>query len=378
MKILFLYQDIDSGAKVATEGIIFSLKKLFPKHSYISYKQNSKRFTDNFAYLKNLCWSIYDYKKIIDQENADIIYTVMFTSALSRIISFKKKARLIFHFHGDQKFGQYEEKMSFLFIPKLVYFELLRRVVILLQSFALQTSHHVIFVSKESALYVFEQYKLHNKIKAFSIIENGVDQNKFHPVSQSSKNKIKRELHITAQVILSYVGRIDEKKGIINLIQAVKLLRLPSICLILAYPKPKDLFSERHLKKIKLITAELGLNKKVLFKENFSELEKIYQISDLTILPSVQEMFPLVMLEALSSGTLFMSTNVGGVSSVLNRISSLLLIEDNNPQTISQRIDQLVNTNPSLRKKLSVKIQKIIKKYTWENTSKEIYKIIQY
>lgn len=377
MRVLFLYQNIDSGAKLSTEAIIATLKKLYPDNEYISYKQPPQRFQGQFSYFKNLCWSIANYHSIIKKTEVDIIYSVMFTSALSYILSFKKSVPFVFHLHGDQKFGEFDARGKVSDFFRYPYFLFLNSFIVFLQTLALKTASKVIFVSPESRLEITKKYHLTKSISSI-VIENGVDQKRFAPLSVRKKRLLKQTVIHTNSFLISYLGRMDEKKGVLNLIKSIPLIKHiqeEGIKILLAFPQPIDSFSIKLLRSVKEEAKKNGSIKQIILLENYSRLEEICQISDVVILPSIQEMFPLVMLESLSSGALFLSTRVGGVPTILEKISESLIMEDNQPETIAKHLQYLIRLNEASKKQLSIKSQAITKLYTWEKTSDRIQNV---
>ena len=53
--------------------------------------------------------------------------------------------------------------------------------------------------------------------------------------------------------------------------------------------------------------------------------EIVVQPSDLTIVPSINENFPNVILESMSCGTPVISFNTGGISNIINNKNGVLV-----------------------------------------------------
>lgn len=375
MKVLFLYQDIDSGAKVATEAIIAKLKISHPRDKYYVYKQPAEHFRGNFSYLKNFLWSIKDYRQIINSYEVDVIYSVMFTSSIARIFSKNKKVPLVFHFHGDQEFGKFKimKKLDHI---KYLYHKFLNEFIITIQKFALTSSEKIIFVSNESSIQIQKKYCLSIGHKVY-IIANGVDTSRFKKISLEKESRLKKNFQIDKKKVIAYIGRMDEKKGIRNLIEAFSLLNSFHLVLIIAYPKPLDAISISYLNELKKLTYNLNVNEKVLLIEGFPRLEQIYQISDIVVLPSIQEMFPLVMLESFSSGGIFLGTKINGIQSFLKKIDKRLILNDNSPKEIADKIDYFLQLSQKNKDKIIKKANLLISDFTWDSTADKIHKLFK-
>ena len=78
------------------------------------------------------------------------------------------------------------------------------------------------------------------------------------------------------------------------------------------------------------------------------QIERVYEALDVVVLPSIcPESFGLVVAEALSAGRPVLSTRCGGPEDQIEDCVNGWLVDPNDPEGLSQRIQQLVST-PSL------------------------------
>lgn len=104
-----------------------------------------------------------------------------------------------------------------------------------------------------------------------------------------------------------------------------------------------------------------------------SEVEGYLQRADLFIMPSRQEGFPRVLLEAMATGTPFVATNVGGTSDILTlfqKQNSLASLED-----FPKKIEQLANDR-QLSKKLVQDGLKHVQKYDLSKVNKQFINLL--
>lgn len=113
------------------------------------------------------------------------------------------------------------------------------------------------------------------------------------------------------------VGRLSEEKGIETIISLAK--QLPTIDFDIVGRGPNMAYLHR--------LALDAPNVRFLGFRNKEELKVLYQQACAVLLPSrVQEIFPLVLLEAMVHGTPVIANDVGGISEVIeDRISGLLV-----------------------------------------------------
>ncbi|RLQ93978.1 glycosyltransferase family 4 protein [Falsibacillus albus] len=143
-----------------------------------------------------------------------------------------------------------------------------------------------------------------------SIWSRGVDSELFHPRKRSIA--VKENLNVKDKMLLLYVGRISPEKDVETLKK-----------IILTFPEKL-----RH--KVHWLIVGDGpskaqletdlLNEPVTFTGYLEgeELAKVYASADLFVFPSASETFGNVVLEAMSSGLLVITSNRGGVTNIVS------------------------------------------------------------
>ena len=124
---------------------------------------------------------------------------------------------------------------------------------------------------------------------------------------------------------------------------------------------------------------ELGLEKKVLFlgKLTEQELEQAYLAADLFVLPSLSEVFGLVILEAMSYGKCVIASNILGPSTIIQDNKNGILFEPKNSRELGEKIDYLL-ANDELRKNLGTAARKEIERnYSWDVTFNKILAVYE-
>jgi spore coat protein SA len=107
------------------------------------------------------------------------------------------------------------------------------------------------------------------------------------------------------------------------------------------------------------------------------KLKYLYSIVDMVVLPSVwQDPCPLVVLEAMSSGTSLVSTAVGGVPEVMESGQTGVLVEPDNPELLAEAIFNTLGDEESLCEMEVNAREKIISGYTWERLVIELESIL--
>ena len=130
----------------------------------------------------------------------------------------------------------------------------------------------------------------------FDIVHNGIDTEKFayNPVCRVEKRK---ELGLEDAFIIGHVGRFSPEKNHTFLIDVFASLcvKEPKARLVLVGCGPLE-------QKIKDLVVQKGLQDKIMFLGARKDLDQLYQAFDVFVLPSLQEGFGLVAIEAQAAG----------------------------------------------------------------------------
>ena len=143
------------------------------------------------------------------------------------------------------------------------------------------------------------------------IIPNGVNVKRFKPV--------RREANADVPPILALIGRVVPIKDIKNFIRAMQIVRteLPGAEGWLFGPEDED---EDYTRECKMLVESLGLEHVVKF-QGFGDPAEIFPAVGLSVLTSVSEGQPLVVLEGFAAGIPAVTTDVGSCRELIEGIN---------------------------------------------------------
>lgn len=162
-----------------------------------------------------------------------------------------------------------------------------------------------------------------------------------------------------------YVGRLTITKNIELLINSIPLCKRNDFTLIIA---GKDFGM---LNKLQKLAKQHGIEKRVIFKGEIPESEKIKLFSESSIFvhPSLEDVFSLSLIEAAGSGVPSIAFDVEANSEILDKNCGLIV---KNPTALSlaNSIDYLLEHNDECNKISKNASNLIPQKYNWNNTCK--------
>jgi D-inositol-3-phosphate glycosyltransferase len=185
------------------------------------------------------------------------------------------------------------------------------------------------------------------------------------------------------QIIL-FCGRIEPLKGIDMLLYAMKILveknpRL-KVCLWIiggdVSQKPEQWSQE--LQKLEELRNILGLRTVVNFagQQPQEVLPDYYNAADVVVMPSHYESFGMVAAEAMACGTPVITTNVAGISSLIDEKHELLLTSVNNPLLLASQMELLL-TDEAKRKQISQEVYHKVQDLNWPSITTKIIQLYE-
>lgn len=199
-----------------------------------------------------------------------------------------------------------------------------------------------------------QSYGVKQKIE---VISNGVDLTRFRPRLPSeqflSKYGIPKE---PLKIVM--VGRIEKEKNIEVLLEAFsKTIKKVDVLLIIAGKGSL-------LDDFKKVSWDLGIEKKVYFLGYVpdEELQDLYNISDVFVIPALFEAQCIAALEAAASGLPLVGANAAALPEIIKHKQNGFLFRPMNSNDLNKKLLQLLK-NKSLREKMGQESLKIAKKH---------------
>ncbi len=168
------------------------------------------------------------------------------------------------------------------------------------------------------------------------IIKNGINLNQFK-FSEKARKKIREKFKIKQnEVLIGHIGRFEEEKNHIFLIQIFK-------CLLQKNKNYKLMLlgNGKELNNIKKLCKENQLQNKILFLGNVSNVSEIINAFDLFVFPSLFEGLGIVLIEAQANGLKCITSNKVPKEADISGKTQFLSLEDG----CESWVNSILNTN---------------------------------
>ena len=187
------------------------------------------------------------------------------------------------------------------------------------------------------------------------VIPNGVDRDLFRPCQEEGK-RLREELGTGSGDLISlFVGGEWERKGLRLVIQA--LVHAPEWHLLVVGPGDTPTFRR--------LAEERGVADRVHFAGRRSDTPRFFAAADAFVLPTEYEAFPLVVLEAASTGVPLVVTRVNGVEDLLTDGQNGWFIT-RDAKVIAERLRRLA-ADSERRAQMAIASREASAEYSWES-----------
>ncbi len=186
-----------------------------------------------------------------------------------------------------------------------------------------------------------------------SVIYNAINREKFNGIKRDSNRKV-----------VLYVGRLSVQKGIDNLIRAFKIVSKKNddalLYIIGEGPELSNLIN---------LSINLDLSDKVIFLGRVpdAEMEMLYSIANVFVMPSVSEPFGIVALEAIASNVPTIVSSQSGGSEI---IKNTLTVDFWDTEQMADLILGLLDYS-EINKEMSKNAYKELDSITWEKAAEK-------
>jgi len=230
------------------------------------------------------------------------------------------------------------------------------------------------FVSAPSGA-IIKEMKKYGFRRPSQVISNPVDLGAFTPVSQRSRQKLKKHFGLSGRTIL-YTGRLAPEKNIDVVMRAVALVKktFPDVNFtVTGHGNARQ--------SLEALAFELGLGQEVKFLGTLhtKEFVKIYQAADVFAIASTAETQCIAMMQALAAGVPVVGVDWLGLGEYLKKASGIV-VKVGDHRAMAREIEMLFKDNKKYKAQAALGLE-AVKNYSidkiadqWETAYAKVLK----
>ena len=228
----------------------------------------------------------------------------------------------------------------------------LRSIITFILKFVLNRSNHKIIVQN-------------NDDRLFLIKDLNVNRNKITLIKGTGINfeKYKLKNLPPKPYIVIFPGRLIKEKGIYEFIEAAKIVKKTNKDIKFWLVGNIDNRSRSSINKADILKWES--EETIIFKGYKKNIANIFSKAHIICLPSYQEGFPRVLVEAAACGRAIITTNAPGCRESILNYKTGILVNKKNAQELAKKILWLLS-KPDKLSKMSLAGRKFAEKYFQE------------
>ncbi|HLB95650.1 MAG TPA: glycosyltransferase family 1 protein [Patescibacteria group bacterium] len=350
-KVAKTYQ---SGTEVYSTEIIRAFSRIDRENQYLLY--TPKPIRDKLHNLgKNFKVKILPFRKFwtqirLSQEMLAAKPDILFIPAHTLPLIFPKKSVVTIHDLGFKHFPELYPPVDILYHNWAA-------------NHSLKNAHHILtdseFVKKDlGRFYPIDPRRI-------SVVPLGYDEQTYRPLKTKTSKK----------PYLFYVGRLEEKKNIVGMLRAYRILRKEKAIKheFLLAGRPGFGF-ERIKKEIDLLPAEIKPDVIILGFVDQQKYVELLKNASILFFCSFFEGFGLPLLEAMASGIPVVASNRTSIPEVCGKAA--ILVDPSKPFDMAVALSKIIH-NRGLEKALISKGLARASLYSWEKTARKTLAILE-
>ncbi|WP_298247475.1 glycosyltransferase family 4 protein [uncultured Christiangramia sp.] len=366
-KILFVLDTLQgSGAERSLVEIAIRFKKFTPVFvniyegdmlTPILKKNNIKFYSLNVPMERNFKIAAERLAKVYEIEKPDIVHSTLFKSdAVTRILKSNYDIFLVNSFVNNN--------YSPLRYKELGYVQGLK--LKLVQLYDAYTSRKVDFFISNSETIKEAKSKgtLVSKDK-IKVIYRGRNIDSFKNINTVHNSRLIEELGLRKKIVLLNVSRLIERKGQLDLINALPLVinQYPNIQLLIAGHGVFQNKLENQIEKLQIKTHVRLLGRR-------QDIPDLLEISDIFIFPSYFEGLPGALIEAMLSQKIIVCSDIDENKECVDE-NSAIFFQLGNSRDMADKINYAINNKKELKQLGRNAREQAIIKFNIESISQE-------
>jgi glycosyltransferase involved in cell wall biosynthesis len=172
-----------------------------------------------------------------------------------------------------------------------------------------------------------------------NVIFNGIELKTWCNEKWNDENKFKMRIGLRKEsFVLGLFGRLYDQKGHEFLFRSLGILKKDNIELICVGDGPLKA-------RLKKLSEQLGLDQNIHFLGFRNDIKRLLNITDIFVMPSLDEGLPMALLEAMAMGKAIIATPVGAIPNVISHGTNGIIVPTRSISDLADAIKNLIS-NP--------------------------------
>lgn len=229
-------------------------------------------------------------------------------------------------------------------------------------------AHRAIAISSDMIEELKEKWKYAED--EISLVFNGVSEKDFNKnISIKEKIEIKEKLNLPKdKKIIGFVGSYEYKKGIDILIEACSKIDRNDFCIIL--------LGDGDLNYVQNSINKFDMNERVVLKKFRNPID-LYSVFDLFVLPSRNEGFGLVAVEAMMMGVATIRSDSAGAYDMIINDETGYIFKNGNIEELKNQIEYLLENEDEMIRIGRKGKENVLNKFTEDIMGDKIIKVYE-
>ncbi|MCS7301157.1 MAG: glycosyltransferase family 4 protein [Fimbriimonadales bacterium] len=235
-------------------------------------------------------------------------------------------------------------------------------------------AHHVIAVSEQTRRY----HILHNFVppSRISTVHGFVDPARLVVPDKGVRQAVRAELGLSpSDFVVGVIGNIIPRKGQIYLVRALPRVaaRHPHLRVLLVGVTHPPRYGER----IRREAEQFGVAARLLWLGERNDVPRLLQALDLYALPTLSDMLPMAMLEAMWAQLPILATWAGGIPEAITHGVEGWLVPPKDPDAIADALLEIIQNPDERARRAQNAHQRVLRDFTVQPQVAKIEAILQ-
>lgn len=206
-----------------------------------------------------------------------------------------------------------------------------------------------------------------------ALIRTGIELNNFlKGAPEEQRVRFRHKWNLTDSPVVGTIGRLSPVKGQDVLLRAAKevVRDFQDTKFLLVGNGPDE-------KRLKRLSAELGLEKDVIFVDSVDDTKEALSVIDIFVLPSIEEGLGLSLIEAMAFGKPCIASRVGGIQDLIEDGVTGMLFNPGDPNDLARAIKYMFNDAHKRETFKDKARRRVINDFNIEDMASQIEKVYE-